>query len=390
MEHMASLLRTSAVGCLVILTLGLAVLQTSTPATAADSSPTRGLNYVALGDSFSSGIGLGASVNGAPAFCERTVDNFPHTIATDLGMTLTDATCSGATTANVIATPLKYGKEVAQPQSQKLTRYTDVVTISIGGNDLGFTDVTRSCVALSATGPLLLSSDATCKSVYVKNGDDEMQKRLDGVVVNGTSTRASGLDAAFADIRKKAPNAKVFVVGYPTIMPNASNIPADGCFASKLSGASLDTLFADDIFPFTTIDTEYLNSVESALDRVTHEAATRAGFSYVSNFAGTAAHSACAPTAERWVNAVSVDRSSTNALQLDASSLHPDKAGKNFMAKSVSTAIEKAFAANEKQGTSHPAAALLAIAAPVLLLILIVAVVLVLRRRRRLGGSPRE
>ena len=68
---------------------------------AADAS-THGLDYVALGDSFSSGLGLADPVDNSPSFCHRSTHNLPHLVAQTLGSTLTDATCSGAPTANII------------------------------------------------------------------------------------------------------------------------------------------------------------------------------------------------------------------------------------------------------------------------------------------------
>jgi lysophospholipase L1-like esterase len=337
--------KTSAV--LVIAVLGmLAALGSVAPVSAA-SAPTHGLRYVALGDSYSAGQGLGNPAPGSPAFCNRSADNFPHLIARHLDLTLTDVTCGGATTQNVVATPLTYGAASTPVQLDALSRSTRVVTITIGGNDLGFADVLRSCISLGADGPLLLSRADSCEAEYVQDGTDTLLQQLNDTVLSGTNG-VGGLTATFAQIRRAAPRAKVFVVGYPTIMPDAAHIPAGGCFSVKLSGTSIDDAFADNIFPFTAADTIYLNGIQKALDASERTAAAKAGFTYVSLLTATADHSACAAADERYVNAVSLSRDGSGSLQLSAGSLHPDAAGAQFLAETVETSIVKAFAVHPR------------------------------------------
>ena len=310
--------------------------------------PTQGVNYVALGDSFSSGLGLADPVKGSPDFCHRSQHNFPHIVAAALHLNLTDVTCGGATTANVIDTPLKYGKHQTPAQSKALSPTTDIVSITIGGNDLGFVDVTRSCLAISADGPLLLSKAQNCQSIYVTRGFDRLEQKLKTTVANGSPPHPSGLANAFAEIRRRAPHAKVFVVGYPAIMPDPAHTPPGGCFDIKLSGSSLENAYADNVFPFTNVDASYLHSLEKSLDAMVRTEARKAGFVFVPTFEASEGHSACATASDRFVNGVSVARPEVDQAELDPGSLHPNATGTTFLAASLTPAIARSFPARSE------------------------------------------
>lgn len=356
-----------------------------------EKQSTHGLEYVALGDSFSSGLGLPDPVSDSPSFYHRSTINFPHRVARTLGLTLKDATCAGATTSNVISSPLKYGKGSSPPQSGSLSSQTEVVTITIGGNDLGFVDATKSCVALGREGPLLLAKAPDCRSLFVRDGADELSQRIDSAVVHGTDAYPSGLEKTFATIAKKAPHARVFVIGYPTIMPDPSHIPAGGCFNARLAGTDLADAHAVNIFPFTDTDTRYLNSIEQKLDAATGTAARAAGFTYISLLHSTAANSACAPVKERFLNGVSIDRSSSGSVVLRAGSLHPDDLGTAFLADTVAPEIAAAFPPKTSTAptpAAFPLAPLWIGAAGVLVLSLALVVFLGRRRRRRTTPMP--
>ncbi|WP_185200766.1 SGNH/GDSL hydrolase family protein [Glaciihabitans sp. INWT7] len=352
---------------------------------AAEGQSTHGLEYVALGDSFSSGLGLPHPVSNSPSFCHRSTINFPHRVARALGLTLKDATCAGATTSNVISSPLKYGKGSSPPQSGSLNSQTDVVTITIGGNDLGFVDATKSCVALGREGPLLLAKAPNCRSLFVRDSADELSQRIDSAVMNGTDAYPSGLEKTFATIAKKAPHARVFVIGYPTIMPDPAHIPVGGCFNAKLTGTDLADAHAVDIFPFTDTDTSYLNSIEQKLDAATGTAARAAGFTYISLLRSTAANSACAPAKERFLNGVSIDRSASGSVVLRAGSLHPDDLGTAFLADAVAPKIAAAFPAKTTTPAGSPAFpwAPIWVSAAGVLVLCVGVIVFVVRRRRR-------
>jgi lysophospholipase L1-like esterase len=157
--------------------LGLAavIIATTVPAQAASA-----VRYVALGDSYSAGVGAG----GNSGSCGQSPNAYPALWAkAHPTASFTSAACSGATTSGVIASQLS-----------SLSPSTTLVSITIGGNDVGFSSIMETCV---------LHSTSTCEST-VAAGDKFVKDTLPGL-----------LNTTLADIRAHAPNAKVVVLGYP-------------------------------------------------------------------------------------------------------------------------------------------------------------------------------
>ncbi|WP_158887016.1 SGNH/GDSL hydrolase family protein [Amycolatopsis anabasis] len=164
-------LRTVTAGAIALLaTLGLTV-----PAAAAAA------NYVALGDSYSSGVGAGSY--GDSGNCKRSANAYPQLWANaHSGTRFTFVACSGARTGDVLN------------QANSLSSATTLVTVSVGGNDAGFADVMTDCT---------LGSDQSCID------------RVNQAKSYATGTLPGLLDGVYAKIRQKSPNAKVVVLGYP-------------------------------------------------------------------------------------------------------------------------------------------------------------------------------
>lgn len=284
---------------------------------------TAGLDYVALGDSYSAGLGLTPLTGQPTPECGQSSVNYPHQVAAAYGLDLTDVSCSGAETGD-ITTDSQFGN--ITPQIAALSADTDIVTLTIGGNDLGFTDIIQSCLAQTADGPLLFPTQQgvflpNCASAYTAQGDS-----LAGLIAGPIS---SSLAATYAAIAAAAPNAEVFVVGYPSLFP--ATIPEGGCFTQLAPGSS---------FPFTTVDTAYLHSVEVTLDAAIQNAAANAGFTYVPTFAPSVNNSACVTDGTAYINGVRI-----GADGFDPATLHPTTLGVTFLTDSVSTAIDAAFPA---------------------------------------------
>jgi lysophospholipase L1-like esterase len=281
---------------------------------------TAGLEYVALGDSYSAGLGLAPPTGLPTPACGQSSVDFPHQLAAAYGLALTDVSCSGAATAD-ITTTAQFAD--APPQITALTADTDMVTITIGGNDLGFAPVAASCVAVDADGPLLQDpSSLDCATGYT-TPVDILAARISAEI-------APSLASTYAQIAAAAPDADVFVVGYPSIFPGT--LPEGGCFTSPASGSNS--------FPFTSADVVYLHSVEQKLDAAIQAAAHAAGFTYVPTFSAAGDNSACAPNGTAYVNGVTV-----TSAGADPSSLHPNALGVTFLTDSVSRAIDAAFPA---------------------------------------------
>ena len=142
-------------------------------------------SYVALGDSYSSGTGTRTYL-GDGTSCQRSVYAYPSLISSAKGYALNFRACSGAKIADVRSTQLS-----------ALTASTAYVTISVGGNDAGFTNVLTTCA--------LPSWASNCNGA------------IDGAQRIISSTLPTALGSLYASIRSAAPSAKVVVVGYPRI-----------------------------------------------------------------------------------------------------------------------------------------------------------------------------
>jgi lysophospholipase L1-like esterase len=183
------------------------------------------VNYVALGDSYSAGVGAGNYVSSSGS-CDRSYNSYPYLWASAHASSFIDVACSGATTSDVLSS-----------QVSALSSSTTEVSITIGGNDSGFAGTMQTCV-LDGTSDCL-SAVSTAKS-FVQN------------------TLPGRLATTFSTIRAKAPNAHVVVLDYPHLY----QVPG-----SCLLGIS-DT-------SRTAID-----GAADAMDTVIGKAAANAGFSF--------------------------------------------------------------------------------------------------------------
>ncbi len=143
------------------------------------------VNYVALGDSYSSGTGAGDYISSSGS-CDRSTNAYPEQWAdANSPASFVSVACSGATTADVLAS-----------QVSALSASTTLVSITIGGNDAGFSSVMETCV---------LASTSTCVNA-VKTAETFVAGQL-----------PARLDSTLQTIAADAPNAKVVVLGYPDL-----------------------------------------------------------------------------------------------------------------------------------------------------------------------------
>ncbi len=92
-----------------------------------------GSKYVAMGSSYAAGAGIAPIVSEAPPRCGRSASNYPHLLATRLGLDLADVSCGGATTDHILGP-----WNELPPQIEAITPDTRLVTVTIGGNDVDF------------------------------------------------------------------------------------------------------------------------------------------------------------------------------------------------------------------------------------------------------------
>jgi hypothetical protein len=164
----------------ILLAAGAALTGATTAQASPDAAAT---GYVALGDSYSSGVGSGSYISSS-GDCKRSTKAYPYLWAAAHSPSTFDFTaCSGARTGDVLS-----------GQLGPLSAATGLVSISIGGNDAGFSDVMTTCV---------LQSDSSCLS------------RIDTARAYVSSTLPGQLDSVYSAISAKAPNAHVVVIGYP-------------------------------------------------------------------------------------------------------------------------------------------------------------------------------
>jgi lysophospholipase L1-like esterase len=259
------LIRTAAV---VLAAAGLALpfLATAGPASAAtligEAAP---VNYVALGDSYSSGLGAGDIVSSSGS-CDRSSVAYPQLWANaHAPASFAFVACSGATTSSVVSTQLG-----------ALSAATTLVSITIGGNDVGFESVMETCV---------LHSTSTCVSA-VNTAEGEVASQLPGE-----------LDSVLAAIASHAPSAKVVVLDYPQL------------YDLSHSGFCIG---------LSTTDRTDLNQAASLLDGQIQAAAARHGDTFGDVRAVFTGHQNCDGSSS-WLHAVNI---------LDISeSYHPTAAG---------------------------------------------------------------
>lgn len=288
------------------------------PSGAAWAAPEPVVDYVALGDSYAVGLGLGPTVGSIPG-CGQTAESYPRRLALELGLDLTDATCSGATTADVVTAPqAATGNPV---QSSALSADTDIVTLTIGGNDLGFSRIIQTCLAAGPNGPLATAvTIPDCKTAFTGGGVDTLAAAVTGAV-------KPAVENTLATIKELAPNAKVFVVGYPALLPDAANTAPGGCFTPFTGERTA--------FPFTNVDVAYLHGIQAQLDSAMAATATAANATFVPLFASTLANTPCAGNPNAAIDGV----------YPGASAMHPNTLGATLMADQARGAVAAALTA---------------------------------------------
>ena len=166
-----------------------------------------GGKYVAMGSSFAAGPGIPDYYEAQPAPCYRSTQNYAHQLAERLSLTLIDVSCSGATTAHLTGP-----RGIIPPQLDALTPDTRLVTITIGGNDLGYIGglVASSCAGLQAE----TGVDADCGPLLAPPAEKTF------------ADLAQRMDAVAKEARRRAPEAQLVFVDYLAVLPEAGTCPA--------------------------------------------------------------------------------------------------------------------------------------------------------------------
>ena len=265
------------------------------PAAASAGGPV----YVSLGDSFTSGP-LIPNQHGTPADCLRSSHNYPSLVAAAIGASsFTDVSCSGATTADMIA-PQSVILGTNPPELNALSPATTVVTLGIGGNDLDFANVVIRCSALSFINPF----GSPCKKHYTSGGTDRL-----ALTVTQTAPKVA---AVLRDIHQRAPAARVLVVGYPVVLPNTGH----GCWP---------------LVPVAFGDVSYLRGIELKLNSMLASEAAAHGATYVNTYTDSIGHDVCKAPGTKWVEGI--------VPTSFAAPVHPNALGEKAMAREVLAAL---------------------------------------------------
>jgi lysophospholipase L1-like esterase len=228
--------------------------------TAAGAAGTTTWNYVAMGDSYSSGVGTGSYT--LDSACKRSVYAYPYLFTQKHTMgSFSFVACSGAKTTDLIA-----------KQLPSLSATTNLVTVTIGGNDIGFASLIQQCTLSDCTAALL------------------------NTTANLGTTLAPALDTAFADVRQAAPNATVIVLGYPRAFSGSSCLGTLG---------------------ITSTEEKDANALADALDSMISYYAGKNSLTYRSAISSWAGHAVC--SSSPWLNGLNLFNT--------GESYHPNRAG---------------------------------------------------------------
>jgi lysophospholipase L1-like esterase len=274
--------------------LGLAA-----PAAAAPAQDAAVRSYVALGDSYAAGP-LIPLQTGVPAGCQRSSRNYPSIVAETLDVAaFRDVSCSGATTEHLHG-PQSVSHGVNDAQLDALSLDTELVTLSIGGNDIGFGEIVAECAQRSPQQP----AGSACMDHYTAGGRDELTERIDAAAID--------VRKALTEIKGRSPDARVLLVGYPVILPD----DGPGCFP---------------VVPFSAGDVAFLRKTQKRLNAMLAAEADAAGAGYVDTYTASIGHDMCQLPGAKWVEGL--------VPTAPAAPVHPNALGMAAMAASVVEAL---------------------------------------------------
>lgn len=223
-----------------------------------------GSHYVALGSSFAAGPGLRPRAAGSPRRSGRSAVNYAHLTAERLGLDLHDATYSGATTRDLLdSSPSNPARQI-----QAVTPATRLVTVTAGGNDVGY----LPALTLSSLPEPLRRLPSVSRRIAEAVDTSTLDPRF--------TELESNLHLVISQIRDRAPNATVALIDYLTIVP-----PRDDLAVSSLRG--LPPLSSDLI--------GWARNVSERLTATTAEVASASGSEFISAADASRHHHAWSP-----------------------------------------------------------------------------------------------
>ena len=179
------------------------------------SLPT-GARYVAMGSSYASGPGVTQAADARDPRCTRSNDNYARQVARKLQLELVDVSCSGATTKHVLS-----GWNELPPQVAALTADTALVTLTIGGNDVGYVGrlFAGSCGDGGDTGPEAVRAACSGMRARARAAGSSPSTAPDA---DAWAAVEAGLSALAAEVRSRAPRARLIFVEYLNVVPGGT------------------------------------------------------------------------------------------------------------------------------------------------------------------------
>ena len=252
------------------------------------------VNYVALGDSFSSGEGnppFFAGTDGPSDYCHRSPQAYSQVLGAAFGLQPKFYACSGAVTDNITTT----SKDGEPPQIQEpgVDTTAGLLTMTIGGNNAGFSDILTSCIEQKVKADL---HNAVIGPVGIWLGLGLDPSCADsGSFVDSANTRIDNVFHPVKDTYKallgqvSKTGTSVIVADYPHLFPDSSS--EQSCLALSLF--------------LTAADQQYFNTAGDRLDGVLQTAAGQAGVNFVDVRSIFAGHGVCG-NGGAWVNGLSI------------------------------------------------------------------------------------
>jgi lysophospholipase L1-like esterase len=262
-----------------------------------NSGPAKRLNYVAVGDSFAAAPGVLEPA--PPAGCRRSTNGYPSILARQINATnFVNVTCSGAKTENITGRAQQTKDGSVDEQIDAVDTTTDLITITVGANDVGLPSDAEGCEVQSADPP-------PCTNEFVVGNVDRISESI--------TAQLPAWGALIDQLRLAAPHARIVVVGYGTI------VRPGGCFPAQ---------------PVLPRDADYLQTKLNELDDLQQQLATKKAIDYFDTRPLSQGHDICVSPSDRYIEGFVTTGS--------AEPLHPNAFGVAAVGNALAGYLRKA------------------------------------------------
>lgn len=274
------------------------ILLVSAVAAQSSAAPKAAADYVGMGSSYASAPGVDRRALGSPVQCLQSDANYAHLFAAQRHLSLNDQSCSGATTDSILAS-----WRGLPAQINAVGPVTQLVTITVGGNDVDF------------VGDLYAWS---CQNVGARRGLKPQRACAQPILpINAAWTQlARNFQTIVAGIHQRSPRAKIVFIDYPTLLP------AHGACPARL--------------PLTPGELDTARTIATRLAAVTRQAASDSGSVLVAAGALTAGHDLC--SADPWMTGLITPASATG---FKAIPYHPTAASMRAIAAALDRVLPR-------------------------------------------------